>query len=670
MGTQIVAEYPHEVIEQPTVWIPISDGIELAARIWRPAVSGHSAVPAILELIPYRRRDGTLWVDERIHPFYAGHGFASVRVDLRGSGDSGGLLQDEYLPREQDDAIEIIAWLRQQPWCDGNIGMTGLSWGGFNSLQVAARAPKQLKAVVAVGATVDRYNDDVHYKNGCLLNENFVWGTTLMSFQARPPDPDIVGDRWRSMWLKRLEGLAFYPENWLTHQLRDDYWRHGSVCEDYGAIQAAVMIITGWADLYVNAIPKLLTNLSTPCRAIAGPWGHQFPHLATPGPAGDYLHEALRWWRKWLAGSSDVVEATPSYLAYIQEGGLPDPFAQEVKGTWIEQADWPNEKADCRTYYLCSQGLSPSKQAAPELSIRSPLDTGTASGEWIPHCYGPEMPQDQRGDDIHSLTFDSELLTESLDILGNPIIELTLLSDHGSGNLIVRLCDVAPAGESSRVCLGALNLKQRHGNDGVEPVPIEASFSVRLVLDHVGHRFPRGHRIRVAISTAYWPLIWPAVDNPTLTLVAEPARLVLPILRIAEADEVIKNSASIPAAGDICLLRQPKNTRTVERDLAGGTTRLDIVDDFGEQEFPHNELIISTIKRERYTIQADDPLSATCEVHWRQELRRGEWKVNTETEAAMSCDADYYHLNAQVTASEGERCVMQRDFQRSIARLL
>jgi putative CocE/NonD family hydrolase len=195
---KVDSDFPHRVIDEPTVWIEMSDGVRLAARIWRPEGSDETPVPAVLEMIPYRRRDGTLVVDEAIHPWFAGHGIAGLRVDLRGSGDSEGLLLDEYLPREQDDAMEIIAWIAAQPWCDGNVGMMGLSWGGFNSLQVAARRPPALKAIIAVGATVDRYNDDVHYKRGCLLNENLGWATGLFSFTTRPPDPSVVGEAWKA----------------------------------------------------------------------------------------------------------------------------------------------------------------------------------------------------------------------------------------------------------------------------------------------------------------------------------------------------------------------------------------------------------------------------------------------------------------------------------------
>ena len=172
-----------ETIEN--VFIPLSDGTKLAARLWLPAQARRPA-PAILEYIPYRKRDGTRWRDEPMHGYFAAEGYAVVRVDIRGSGDSDGLLADEYLELEQDDALEVIAWIAARDWCDGGVAIIGKSWGGFNALQIAARRPLALKAIVPVCFTDDRYADDVHYLGGCLITDNLWWGATMLAYQARP----------------------------------------------------------------------------------------------------------------------------------------------------------------------------------------------------------------------------------------------------------------------------------------------------------------------------------------------------------------------------------------------------------------------------------------------------------------------------------------------------
>src|SRR5438309_157900 len=260
----VVTSLPRPIRTIEHSWIPLSDGIRLAARIWLPEDADRTPVPAVFEFIPYRKRDFYRTVDETIHPYFAGHGIAVVRVDLRGSGESEGVLLDEYLPGEQDDALEVIDWIAHQSWCTGKIGMMGISWGGFNSLQVAARRPPALKAIITVDSTDDRYADDIHYMGGCLLNDNFAWSAQMFVRNGRPPDPALVGDRWRDMWLERLENTPPYIANWLSHQRRDAYWRHGSVCEDYGAIEAAVWAIGGWADGYTNSVPRLLAGLKSP----------------------------------------------------------------------------------------------------------------------------------------------------------------------------------------------------------------------------------------------------------------------------------------------------------------------------------------------------------------------------------------------------------------------
>lgn len=671
IGVKLVSDYPHQIVDDPTVWIPMSDGIRLAARIWRPALSDDQPVPVVIEMTPYRRRDGTLPVDERIHPYLAGHGVAAIRIDLRGSGDSEGILEDEYLPREHDDAIEIIEWAARQPWSNGCVGMTGLSWGGFNSLQVAARQPPSLKAIVAVSASVDRYNDDIHYKNGCLLNENFGWGVSLTAFTTRPPDPSVVGVNWRSMWLNRLENLKFFAENWFEHQTYDDYWKHGSVQETFDDIQVPVMIVSGWCDhLYVNAVPALLDNLKVPCRAICGPWAHQFPHMATPGPVVDYLGETLRWWKRWLVEDSDFSSEDKSCLAFVKQGSSPNPMAAEVPGVWTHETQWPSPSVVEKKLYLSANGLTADAVPAPARIIHSPLDIGATFGEWTPHSFGPEIAGDQRQIDAGSLVFDGEILQEQFDILGNPALTLTLSSDAPTGNLIIRLCDVGPEGQSELVSIGTLNLAQRDGNDQVVPMPLMQPVTLSIRLDHVSHRFPKGHRIRIALSTALWPLIWPAIDNPTLSLAPLPAQLTLPHRQ--SDDNTLTDGvdvAEIPMPSATRELRKPNNTRHITHDLVRGHSIFEIVDDFGKVEFLNHGMVSDAVKRERYEISGDDPLSATAWIHWTFEYQRDNWQVRTETEASMTCDSKYYHLSATISAYEQDEQVFERQFERTIKRL-
>ncbi len=242
---RVVTDLPRRVRTISTEWITLADGCRLAARIWLPDDAGAHPVPAIFEFLPYRLNDGTAVRDSRHFPYLAGHGYGCVRVDIRGTGESDGLLDDEYLPQEQSDACEVIAWIAAQPWCTGAVGMIGISWSGFNSLQVAAHRPPALRAIVTLCSTDDRYADDVHYDGGCVGSDMLQWASSMLGWNGWPPDPAIVGERWRDMWLERLGSAPPMIEPWLGHQRRDAYWKQGSVCEDYSRIDAAVYAV-GW----------------------------------------------------------------------------------------------------------------------------------------------------------------------------------------------------------------------------------------------------------------------------------------------------------------------------------------------------------------------------------------------------------------------------------------
>ena len=197
---RIRRDLPHEVQRVEHVGVRMRDGVHLSARLWLPEGAEEDPVPAVLELIPYRKRDHSRPRDAQMHSWFAGNGIAAVRVDIRGSGDSEGVLTDEYLQSELDDAVELIAWIAEQPWCSGAVGMMGISWGGFNALQVAAMRPPALRAIITACSTDDRYADDVHYMGGCLLGDNLSWAGEMFAYNSLPPDPAIAGTDHDHPW--------------------------------------------------------------------------------------------------------------------------------------------------------------------------------------------------------------------------------------------------------------------------------------------------------------------------------------------------------------------------------------------------------------------------------------------------------------------------------------
>jgi putative CocE/NonD family hydrolase len=661
-------DLPYAVREIENAWIELSDGCRLAARIWLP--EGAGPVPAILEYLPYRKRDGTASRDALTHPYFAGHGYAAVRVDMRGCGDADGLLQDEYLEQEQDDALEVIDWLCRQPWCSGAVGMIGISWGGFNGLQVAMRRPPALKAVVTICSTVDRYADDIHWKGGCQLAENLGWSSTMLAYQSRPPDPLLVGERWREMWLERLRGAPHLVATWLDHPMRDAYWRHGSVCEDWAAIQCPVLAVGGWNDAYKNAPAQLLEGLRCPVKAIVGPWLHKYPHFAVPGPRIGFLQECLRWWDRWLKGEDTGVERDPAYRAYLQDGIPPSAWVEEWPGRWVAEPAWPSLNVHIETLHLNAEGLHGRAGAEMPLLVRSPLTTGLAGGEYCAIWLGPELPLDQRRDDAGSLCFDGPPLPQRLEILGAPVAELLVAADRPVAFAVVRLCDLAPDGTSARITYGVLNLCQRDSRDEPRPLGPGRHYRVRVRLDHIGWTVPAGHRLRVAISTSYWPMLWPAPEIVTLTIVAGASRLELPVRRATGEAEPRFTPPEAAPPQRLETLREPAHSRRIEEDVGSGETCLRIEDDFGEARDLAHGLATGSIARETWRIREGEPLSAQAETHWTMTLARDGWSVRTETFARMQADAASWHVEARIEAYEGEALVLERKLRTSHPRRL
>ncbi len=649
------------------------DGVRLAARIWLPEDAEREPVPAILEYIPYRHRDNTRSRDQRMHPYFAGHGYAAVRVDIRGSGNSEGVLEDEYLQSELDDGAEIIRWLAAQPWCDGNVGMIGISWGGFNGLQIAAMRPPALKAVVTVCSTDDRYADDVHHMGGCLLGDNLSWATTMFGLNSLPPDPAIVGERWREMWHERLRGSGLWLEKWLRHQRRDAYWRHGSICEDWNAVQVPVMAVSGWADGYTNAVFRLLEKLQVPRLGLVGPWSHKYPHEGVPGPAIGFLQVCLRWWDRWLKGRESGIMQEPMLRVWMQHSMPPTARYSERPGRWVAEPTWPTPDIQWHDYPLVPGRLAASeadhRRGAAMLTVQSPLSLGLFAGKWCSYSAAPDLPHDQREDDGGALVFDTAPLAESIEVLGSPEVELVLASNRPVAMVAVRLSDVAEDDKATRATYGLLNLTHRDGSGEPQPLEPERPYRVRLKLNYIGQRFPRHHRLRLSISTSYWPLAWPPPEPARLTLQTEGRQLRLPVRTPRAEDEWVHFE---PPEGAPPLEVEPIDLGChrwrVTRDLETDLSTLEVVNDDG---IFHIEEIDTQMQRkgvEWYSYEGDDFSSVRGETLWNWGLQREGWSVRTVTRTELTSDAEYFYIHAQLDAFEAGKRVFSENWDRAIAR--
>jgi len=663
-----VGQFPRVVREIENEWIELADGCRLAARIWMPVDADDDPVPAILEYLPYRKRDGTATRDALTHPYFAGHGYACIRVDIRGNGESDGLMEDEYLPQEQDDALEVIDWITAQPWCSGTVGIIGISWGGFNGLQIAARTPPALKAVITIASTDDRYADDIHYKGGCLLGENLGWSATMFAFSSRPPDPKLVGERWRDMWIDRLKNEPLLILNWLKHQHRDAFWKHGSVCEDFSRIEAAVLAVGGWGDAYSNAVPRLIMGLSSPARAINGPWHHKYPHFAYPEPRIGFLQESLRWWDQFLKGQDRGCLDDPLYRAYLLESVRPAHFHPVRAGRWIAENEWPSRRIAVRDMALNADGLGDAPGAEVALTVSSPEDVGLFAGEFCPYGPDSQCAGEQRLEDAGSLTFDSAPLDDRIEIFGPPVVRLKLASDRPQANVAVRICDVSPDGSSTMVTRGVLNLCHRENHEF--PVPLEPgkSYDVSVQLDDIAWAFPLGHRIRVAISTAYWPMIWPSPEKTTLTITAGASRLALPVRPPRDETPPAFEEAEAAPPRNLEAFRPTGRRQSIERDMRTGVVTERIEVDNGLEHDRDTGLVCGSVQRSVHTIHPANPLSAKAEWHWTETVARDPWHVRTETYSSMTSDATHFHIEGRIEAYENETLCFEKDFKESIPR--
>ena len=649
-------------------WIPMPDGTRLAARIWLPEDAESAPVPAILDFLPYRQGDLMAARDAAIYPYFAARGYACARVDLRGTGNSEGIIGDEYTPQELQDGCDVIAWLAAQRWCDGNVGMTGISWGGFNSLQVAALRPPALRAVLTLCASDDRYADDVHYRGGCVLAVDMLqWAVSMLVWNALPPDPAVAGTAWRERWLERLTLTPAFIEPWLSHQLRDEYWRHGSVCEDYAAIEVPVYAVGGWSDGYTDAIPRLLAGLTGPRKGLIGPWSHAFPNNSVPGPDIGFLAEARRWWDHWLKGIDTGIMDEPMLRAWTQEYTPPAPHHRHWPGRWVAEQSWPPAGDRARRSYLRADGrLDDRAGDGADRAHRGEDTAGLEAGALTADGGFGDWPGDQRGEDGRSLSFTSPPLGAPVEILGNPRVRVRVTSDRPGASIVVRLCDVAPTGESLLITRDLFNLTHREGHDRAVPLVPGEAVTVEVPLKVIAHRFDAGHRIRVSVSTTYWPWMWPHPEPVTLTLSCGPdSFLELPVRepQTGDGDLAAFGPPERPAGIATEVLSRRPTRRTIGHDLTDGSAEVIFDWDVGG----NFRLVDAGIEADgtnltRYRIAAGQPLSAEVRTEQSASLRSRHFDVTVDATGHMSAGPATFLVTLGLDARENGHRVHSRQW--------
>jgi uncharacterized protein len=515
------APHPVRMVQQS---IPMPDGVRLAATLYMPGdAKPGEKFPALLEYLPYRKDDATAARDYPIHAWFAARGYVSVRVDIRGFGASEGAPTDrEYSEQEQLDAEQVIAWLAAQPWSTGKVGMFGISWGGFNSIQMAMRHPPALKAILAVDATEQLFHDDIHYIDGMMHFDEFELNMDLAPAMTGAPDysldEKVLGPRFDS---------APWSLLYLKHQRDGEFWR--APVRPLSEIKIPCFLIGGLLDGYRDSIPRMFEQVKAPLKAIVGPWNHTFPHDAEPGPQIEWRDQALRWWDYWLKGRNTGIMEEPPLSIYMQDWHAPDAHLKTVPGKWRGEIGWPPRNVANATLYLYDTHALYTGPAKPAVhQLRYVPSVGVEAGFW----WG-ELLTDQRPADAFSLTYDSAPLKTELTILGRPHAFLQVSSSAPQADWFVRLSDVAPDGTVTQVTGAGLNGTQRdNASDPKDLVPNQ-TYSLDIEMHLTTWTFPRGHRIRLAVSNALWPMIWPTPYAMTTTVQVggdNGSRLTLPLV--------------------------------------------------------------------------------------------------------------------------------------------
>jgi len=556
--------------------------------------------------------------------------------------------------------------------------MIGISWGGFNGLQIAARRPPELKAVISLCSTDDRYADDVHYMGGCLLASDMLPGAaTMLAYNARPPDPQVVGERWRTNWLERMELTPTFIEAWLSHQRRDAFWKHGSVRENYADITCAVYAVGGWDDGYSNAIPRLLAGLPGPRKGLIGPWAHAYPEVALPGPAIGFAQECLRWWDYWLKGIDTGIMDEPMLLAWMQESVPPSSTYMVRPGRWVAEPSWPPPGITTRGYALNPGTLdeldsedSPSSSVVHQ-TILGAQSHGLDAGFWCPFGIPGDFPPDQRAEDGQALCFTSAPLDAPFEILGFPEVTLDLAVDQPRALVAVRLCDVAPDGASTLITRGLLNLTHRDSHEHPTPLEPGRRYTVTLRLNAIAYALPAGHRWRVAISPTYWPHAWPSPVPVTLSVfTGVGGRLDLPVRPLRDEDATVAPFAAPEHAAppSVEILRAPERRRVVRHDVVQNLFELTDRLDSGCWRMIAGGLEYDHLYDATFTIGEGDPLSANQRCDHSIAIARGEWRTRVVTSSTMSADAESFHVTNTLDAYEGQTQVFAKTWNCTIPR--
>jgi hypothetical protein len=639
-------------------FLAMDDGVRIAVTLHLPD-HVDPPWPVVFEARPYRKDDisdsTALYrrlVDEG--------GLAVCRADVRGTGSSEGIAESEYTPRELDDWVQLIAWLAEQPWSNGSVGMFGTSYSGFNSLQVAAMRPPALKAIIPIYATDRRYTDDVHFGGGVRRCLDFLdYPMLMVAMNALPPVPSVFGEGWREEWDRRLEATEPWELGWLEHQDEDAFWRHGSVWFDgYEAIEAATLIVAGHADGYRNMALRGFERLRGPKAVLFGPWSHMAARSSMPGPRIDHVPEMIRWWRRWLADEDTGVDREPPIRIFVRHPSEPRADLDVFEGEWRAEPAWPPARLREEARDLGSASAA----HGTTLQIRG--DVGVSGSIWCAADLPFGIPWDQRIDEGLSLVFDWPTQEATLEIMGHPRLELTVTPSAPVAFVSAKLCCVHPDGASELVTRGILNLTHRSSHE--EPAPLAPGEPVRAVLelDATAFVWPAGTRVRLDLAGSDFPSSWPPPERGTVVVDATASSLVLPVLHgppVAPAPTFVPGDPSA---------HRPEHVTWEVRDDVTGRARRVVIDHGGVRGQGSNGAEVYDRYGGEVGVSWDDPGTAWAVGGTTYELTWPEATVRTESRGSLRTDRDTWRLELELEVFEDDEPRFRRRWEREISRHL
>ena len=681
----------HGVAALRDVRIPVSDGLELSANLWLPEPladgTGPQSFPAVLEMIPYRKDDWRAASDASRGEWLAARGYALCRLDVRGTGSSPGIALDEYTARETQDGYDAVEWLAAQPWCTGKVGMWGISYGGFTSIQVALLQPPHLAAIVPMMATDDRYTDDVHYLGGCAtVSELSQYAVSMVGMNAMPLRAEYRGAAWATEWRERLEQTPIWLFEWLRQQHDGPYWRQGSLAPHWDRLTTPTFLIGGWMDEYVDAAMRMLERCTNaPRRALIGNWVHDLPDSAYPAPNVDWDHEMLRFFDHWLKDEPNGVMDEPMLVAFRHDWAQPEPFPVEWPGEWIAEPVWPPPELGEHALGLASGDVplvgrlvTPADGAA-RVSVerfRHRATIGTRAGlSWGAGGQPNGVARDLRPDDALVPTFTSEPLEAELDVIGRPSVVLQWESPVPVATAVVRVSDVAPDGTPFMVTAGILNLTHRDSHTEPSPLKPGEVTEVRIELRATAHRFAAGHRIRLSVASAMWPVVWPSPDPAEYGLhlggdPASAARLMLPVLPPAHVGPTVPPFKTTPAGHRAIgsYRGEPPVWRVIE-DVIDGSVTVE-TSEFGESTLPDGRTTLYTGERLEMTARDADPAHARMHNEVVYRLREDGSEIEIEASGTIRTTETDFHMNVGLRVTLDGAPFFERGWLETIPRRL